>query len=98
MSKRLTNEIVDETLKDRPIKRVGDYVEVNTPTEFQCLKNTTHPNWFARPCNVLFGTNCPTCAGTSKLTNKIIDQRLQNRPIKRLGDYINNHTKIDFQC
>jgi len=33
-----------------------------------------------------------------KLNNKIIDEKLINRNIKRVGNYINNKTKIDFQC
>jgi len=32
------------------------------------------------------------------LTNNIVDKRLENRLIKRIGKYVNNSTKIDFQC
>lgn len=33
-----------------------------------------------------------------KLTNEIVDKRLENRNIKRLDDYVNNKTKIKFLC
>lgn len=33
-----------------------------------------------------------------KLTNEIVDVRLINRNIKRVGNYINSRTKINFKC
>lgn len=39
-------------------------------------------------------------AASKKLTNEIIDQRLLNggRTIKRVGNYINSNSKIEFLC
>ena len=35
---------------------------------------------------------------TKKLDNSIFDKRIENRKIKRIGDYINSSTKIEFEC
>lgn len=33
-----------------------------------------------------------------KLTNNAVDQRINGRSIKRIGNYINSKTKLEFQC
>ena len=44
------------------------------------------------------GDGCPTCAGKLPLTSEIVDSRLEGRDIKRIGDYVNSRTKIDWGC
>lgn len=35
---------------------------------------------------------------SKKLTNEIVDMKIQNSNFIRIGNYINNQTKIDFKC
>lgn len=41
---------------------------------------------------------CPSCAGLLRLTNEVVDQRLKDRKITRIGDVINASTKIKWRC
>jgi len=95
---KLTNEIVDETLIGRNIKRLDDYSFARVPIRFQCLTQTCNFIWKATPHAVMHRTGCPMCGGTKKLSNEIVDKRLANRSIKRIGNYVNTATKIDWLC
>lgn len=44
------------------------------------------------------GSGCPKCAGTLRITNQIIDERIHNRSFKRIGNCKGNKTKITWQC
>jgi hypothetical protein len=94
----LNNEIIDQQLEGRKIKRIGDYINAKTPITFLCEK--CHHEW-----NTIAGhicgknkSGCPRCAGNAPLNNEIIDQLLKDRNIKRIGNYINNRTPITFLC
>jgi hypothetical protein len=99
--KKLTNEIIDERLIGRLIRRIGEYFTAETKLEFQCLTDTSHI-WKARPNNVIHNNaSCPYCSGHIPLSNEIIDKKLliANRPIKRISDYLGvNDKKIYFKC
>lgn len=100
---RLTNYIVDQKLiiNNRPIKRIGNYINSSTKIDWQCLKISCTYIWPSTPTNILYrNSGCPKCAGKAPLTNYIIDKILKenNRPIKRIGDYINSYTNADWQC
>jgi hypothetical protein len=95
-SQIFNNEIIDEKLRERTIKRIGKYINGKTRIEFECL--ICNYAWYVSPDCVLQGTGCPNCARKRRLTNKDVDDILKNRSIKRIGDYINNRTKIEFQC
>lgn len=98
----LTNEIVDQRLKDniRSIKRIGDIIDTRTKIDWECL--ICLYIWFAAPQDVLGNkkTGCPKCANRIKLTNKDVDLKLliENINIKRMGDYITAKIKIPWQC
>jgi very-short-patch-repair endonuclease len=96
MGKKLTNAIIDERLKNRTLKRVGNYQPCDIPISFQCI--TCNHIWNAIPNNVLRGSNCPKCSNKLPLNNNIVDERLQNRTVKRVGDIINSTTPIYFSC
>lgn len=97
---KLTNEIVDKRLLDRniPIERIDNYSYSNIAIKFQCLREECGYIWLARPANIFSGKGCPKCAGVLRLSNEDIDQKLNNRKIKRIGDYITATIKITFQC
>lgn len=45
-------------------------------------------------------TGCPSCAGLTKLTNEVVDQRLltNNRQLVRVGSVVNATSKIEWKC
>jgi hypothetical protein len=99
MPKKLTNDIVDQRLIGRNIKRLGNYSNISTKIEFQCLINSCQNVWKAIPQNIINNKHgCPKCVGKSPLNNIIVDQKLIGRNLKRIGDYINCYSKIEFQC
>lgn len=97
--RKLSNDILDSRLIGRDIKRLGDYIKSSIKINFQCLISQCGFIWAASPNSILsIKSGCPKCAGLVKLSNEEIDTRLQNRNIKRLGNYINTDTPIEFQC
>jgi hypothetical protein len=96
---KLTNEIVDQRLIGRNIKRLADCENNKTKIPFLCLIETCNYIWDTTPSSILNNhRGCPKCSNRLPLNNKMIDERLVNRNIKRLGDCINNRTKIPFLC
>jgi hypothetical protein len=94
---RINNDIVDQRLSNRHIKRIGDYKGIKTRLNFQCLQ--CNHIWLGYPTNVLHhGYGCPKCAGVAKLNNESIDANLTDRNITRIQDYINSKNMIQFQC
>ena len=55
----LTKEIVNERIANRGIAMTGDYINVNTKTEFNCSDGHV---WDAVPSSVMAGRGCPDCA------------------------------------
>jgi hypothetical protein len=97
--RKLTNEIVDQKLIGRNIKRLGNYIDTRTKIEFECLVFGCEYKWITLPYKILTEKHgCHKCAGHIKLTNFDVDTRLEGTYIKRIGNYINNNTKIKFEC
>lgn len=96
----LTNEIVDERLKDRNIKRLEDIVDCKTPIFWQCTISNCNYIWKTRPNKVINARKqgCAKCAKNAKYTNESVDVILLEKNIKRLDNIINSKTKISFQC
>jgi len=96
---RLTNEIIDEKIKNRQIVRVGNFEKNNkNKIEWKC-KIDDHV-WFASPNNILKGNGCPKCSGHTRITNEIIDEKIKNKDIIRLGSILNKTVddKIKWKC
>jgi len=99
--KKLTNESIDQRLKEnnRNIERCEDAVNTGTKIKWKC-EMCTHI-WQATPNSVLNAeTGCPKCVGLLKLTNKSVDQRLKenNRNIERCENVVNVATDIEWRC
>lgn len=97
----VTNKSIDKKLhKMNPnVKRIGNYVNANTNIEWKC--HICNGRWFATPNNVTKTkkpTGCPYCRRSWKLTNDDVDKRLENRTVERIGDYINNKSKMKMRC
>ena len=54
--------------------------------------------WKTGLAHVFNGTGCPKCAKVLPLTNETVDSKLENRNIKRLGNYVGIDIPIYFQC
>lgn len=97
--KKLTNDLIDDLLKDRSIKRMSDYRYYRASMKWMCLIEDCGAVWEAAPTRVIGGlTGCPKCNPRRPFTNELIDEKLQRRPIKRIGDFINIKSKFDVQC
>lgn len=92
----LTNDIVDRRLLNSKIKRIGDVLLAKTKIDWRCLDCDNV--WSARPDNIFHGKGCPPCGGSVPLSNEIVDERIKDRKIKRLDDYVHTHFKINWQC
>lgn len=90
---------IDSILFEKNIKRLDAYVNINHKIKFLCLKDKCSHIWITSP-NAILNDNrgCAKCSGCLKLTNKDVDDKILSKNIKRLDDYINNNTKINFQC
>jgi very-short-patch-repair endonuclease len=93
---RYNNEIIDERIKDRPIKRLSEFIDSKKPMWWKCLID--EHEWETTSSCILSGRGCPKCAGRLKMTNALMDERLVGRNIQRLGEVIDADTKILFKC
>lgn len=85
---------------NRDVEMAGGYKGMTHKTEFRCLKKECECLWFANPGSVMTGrkSGCPRCAGVERLTNKIVDERLKRRNIKRIGEYIGDSVPMACKC
>lgn len=98
--KKLTNKDIDNRLIGRNIARVDNYINSDTLIKWQCLIDTCQYIWRARSYNILgaIKTGCPKCTGRLKLSNDLIDEKLKERSVRRIGYYLNLDFKIEWQC
>lgn len=93
-----TNEQVDRILDGYSVKRIGNYIGNNIPILFKCLNINCGHEYPTQPSSVFKGSGCPKCYGNVLLTNDEIDRRLINRSIRRVSNYINQRSELEFQC
>lgn len=99
MPKSLSYNEFDEKLKNfnKNIKRIGEYKNYRTKVQFQCLIDGYI--WETRPFNIFVQkSGCPKCGKSLSLNNETFDEKIKDRNIRRLGNYINSSTKIEFEC
>ena len=80
---------------------VGDYV--NSKTKVLIRHENCGYEWYTNPATIIRGHGCPKCANNSigdrsRISSEEIENRLNNRNIKMLGDYVSRHTKTLFKC
>lgn len=92
-----TNEKIDNILYVKNIKRISDYINMNSKITLQCLEAHCNYIWTTTASSIKT-SGCPKCVGLVKFTNEDMDSKILNRNIKRLDDYINSKTKIEWQC
>jgi hypothetical protein len=89
------------SIKNPLIKRVGKYIDSHTKINFKCLRhNQIHQ---ASPRHPLQGRGLKCCSSGRLKGDRAaleFDSKLsiKNPLIKRVGEYIDSRTKIDFKC
>jgi hypothetical protein len=96
----LSKDIVNQRISDRGIRMIGDYINTNTKSKFKCNCGN---EWESTPSNIIKGNCCPVCslkakADNLRLSKEIINERLFDRNISLVGDYIDSGTKAEFMC
>lgn len=86
---------INDRLKEREIEAISPVIKGRTL--FRHLICDT--KWESGISNVLNNNSgCPECAGNVKLSNSLLNERLQNRNIVADGKYVNARTPMKFNC
>ena len=92
---KLTKEVVNERIKDRGIKLIGEFITVNHRSTFKCF--LTH-EWETKPSHVLRDGGCPHCSNRYPLTKKVVNERIKDRGLELIGEYLRSDKKTLFRC
>lgn len=107
--KKITKEEFTQRLKDKgrnDIEIIGDYKNASTKVLVKCTNKDCLWEWEVSPQKLLQGKGCPKCAINKrkeykrKSEEQFLDELKEktNDKIISLESYINNRTKIKFQC
>lgn len=92
---KITNKDIDAKLLSIKFKRLDNYINLNEPIRFNCLK--CNGLWIIEPRTILRNNaECPTCKNIRIV--KEIDSIIKEFNIKRIDEYKNKYTKINFNC
>src|SRR5690606_38954134 len=95
----ISNESVDESITQSNIKiqRLESVKTSNTPIQWKCL--CCDFIWKARPSKILRkDTTCPKCSNRQRITNELVDERMADRNISRVGNVKTIHDKTEWRC
>lgn len=92
---QLSKESINQTLKDKNIELVGEYLGARLVTQFKCSENH---QWVASPSNVLHKSGCPYCSGRARLSKEIINERIKDRKLELVGDFSTTTQETLFKC
>ena len=88
-------DFVNHRIADRGLRMVGDYVTAHTKSTFECADGH---QWDVMPNSVLRGVGCSHCTKNAKLTKEIVNERISDRGLRMVGEYVNAITKSTFGC
>ncbi|OOZ61597.1 zinc-ribbon domain-containing protein [Solemya velum gill symbiont] len=91
----LSRADVNRCIANRGLFLAGKYIDDITHTTFKCKHGHL---WEAIPDKVIGGQDCPVCAGNAPLTKETVNERIRERGLKLVGDYISANTKTVFKC
>lgn len=96
INRTLTKENVNERIKNRGIELIGDYIDTSHLSLFRCANNH---KWKVGSARVLEGSGCPDCAAINRrLTKEDIQERIKDRGIEIIGEYIKTESRTLFRC
>jgi hypothetical protein len=101
--KAFSNDEFDEKIKDSDYIRIGNYINAETPIEFECKlcgkKTIKKPRFFNRSlCDCKKETNNSYSSLGRKITNEEFDLRIKHLDFMRIDNYVNTNTHINFKC
>lgn len=91
----LSKEIINERLLDRGITLISDYTGALAKGTFMC--HDGH-HWQSTTNHVIRGSGCPHCSGKAQLSKDIVNQRIKDRELTMIGDYLGILSKTEFKC
>jgi hypothetical protein len=102
----LSKEIILNRLNNLNVKLIDDYIvgidKISLNKKCVCLicNHGVNGDWQPSLNNLFRKFGCPSCADNLPRTNEIVDCELldEDRTIKRIGNYINALTPIDWEC
>jgi hypothetical protein len=96
---KLTNQEIDtRLLRDgRGYTRIDQYVNFHHKIKFKCPSGHL---FSIKPSHLLSNVGCKICNGGSRRSREDINHELaaSNRPVRIIGEYINNKIKTLFDC
>jgi hypothetical protein len=93
---KLTKEMVNNRIKDRGLELIGEFTFVKEKSLFRCVNNH---EWMATPDTIMRGVGCNTCViKASSLTKEEVNERLKDKGIEIISEYINNDHQSTFKC
>lgn len=91
----LSDEIINNRLKDTGMTLIGPYLGNGKKTLFRC--SFGHET-MRIPSHVFRGFNCAVCNGKARLTKEIINQKILESGNVMIGEYLGAHQKTKFRC
>jgi group I intron endonuclease len=98
----LTNDIIDEKLVNKNIKRIDDYINSKTKIKFKCLKHDFE--FLSYPTNILRNRGCKFCKQDKNRVIKnenfsiLFTQKIKDIPIILLTSYQKAKIHVKVQC
>ena len=101
--KAFSNDEFDEKIKDSDYIRIGSYINAETPIELECKlcgkRSLKKPKIYNRTlCECKKETNNSFSLLGRKITNEEFDLRIKDLGFKRIDNYVNTNTHINFEC
>ena len=93
-------ERINEILRDRQLKMVGEYTTLKTKTLFRCLKKGCGCEWSPTPFDILEGHGCPRCVQKERYTPESFEAFLNEHypDVECTGQFKNVTTPVSFHC
>lgn len=101
LTKKVTNEIIDQRLIDRnaSIIRIGDITNISVmeDIDWKCL--ICNKIWATSANSVLYcNSGCVKCSKREEITNIIFDERIKYKQLTRITEICNTYEYAKFNC
>lgn len=94
-------EDINLRLKERNIELIGDYLTSNSKktnkNRFKCLVDGCGYEW-ETTISCVYKHGCRRCFGTEPLTKEIVRERIKDKAVDLIGEYVNVDTKTKWKC
>lgn len=100
-TKRLSESEIEERLQGRHIAIVkGTFKNIREPAQWVCLFDSSHGTFSAPPKQIIHANgSCPKCGKVSKLSEKIVQERLNERSLRLIpGTLKGSDLKATWEC